>query len=161
MKLVQTKIKTSVGNLYLLASEKGLRGVNLESWSAETVSNLESKTPEIKILKQAKAELEEYFSGKRKNFEIPLDIEGSAFQKKVWNQLQKIPYGKTCAYKDIATKLRDPNASRAVGTANGKNPLWIVVPCHRVITASGTLGGYAGGLDMKTKLLQLESNINE
>ncbi|MFY7992610.1 MAG: methylated-DNA--[protein]-cysteine S-methyltransferase, partial [Bacteriovoracaceae bacterium] len=119
------------------------------------------KTPEIKILKQAKKELEEYFSGKRRNFDIPLDVDGSDFQKKVWNQLQKIPYGKTCAYKDIATKLRDPNASRAVGTANGKNPLWIVVPCHRVITASGSLGGYAGGLEMKTKLLQLESNINE
>lgn len=161
MKLVQTKIKTSVGNLYLLASEKGLKGVNIESWDAETVSHLESKAPEIKILNQTKKELEEYFSGTRQKFEIPLDVEGSEFQKKVWNQLQKIPYGKTCAYKDIATKLSDPNASRAVGTANGKNPLWIIVPCHRVITASGSLGGYAGGLEMKMKLLQLESKINE
>lgn len=161
MKLVQTKIKTSVGNLYLLASEKGLRGVNIESWDAETVTHLESKTPEIKILNQTKKELEEYFSGTRQKFEIPLDVEGSEFQKKVWNQLRKIPYGKTCAYKDIATKLSDPNASRAVGTANGKNPLWIIVPCHRVITASGSLGGYAGGLEMKMKLLQLESKINE
>lgn len=161
MKLVQTKIKTTVGDLYLLASEKGLKGVNIESWDAETVTHLERKTPEIKILNQTKRELEEYFSGTRQKFQIPLDVEGSEFQKKVWNQLRKIPYGKTCAYKDIATKLSDPNASRAVGTANGKNPLWIIVPCHRVITASGSLGGYAGGLEMKTKLLQLESKINE
>ena len=102
-------------------------------------------------------QLDEYLRGERKEFEIPLDIQGTDFQKKVWRELLRIPYGETRSYKDIARALKDEKASRAVGTANGQNPLCIIVPCHRVIASNGSLSGYLGGLGMKKKLLSLET----
>lgn len=98
----------------------------------------------------------EYFNGERKNFTFKYQLIGTEFQKKVWHALTKIPYGKTCSYKDIALYIGNPKACRAVGLANNKNPLTIVVPCHRVIGANGSLTGYFGGLDMKKQLLELE-----
>src|SRR4030095_12293191 len=102
--------------------------------------------------------LKEYFSGVRHDFDLPLDIQGTAFQKRVWEQLRRIPYGKTASYRDIARMIGKKTAYRAVGNANGKNPLCIIVPCHRVIAADGSLGGYSGGLKIKTQLLKLEQH---
>ncbi len=107
------------------------------------------------------SQLEDYFSGKRKAFDFSYKLIGSDFQKRVWQQLCRIPYGETRTYKDIALAIGKPNASRAVGMANNKNPLGIVVPCHRVIGSNGKLVGYAGGLDIKRKLLRIEGVLSE
>ena len=101
-------------------------------------------------------QLEEYFDGRRKEFDIPIKLRGTEFQKKVWNELLKIPYGATVSYKDIAIKIGNPKACRAVGMANHNNPILIIVPCHRVINENKKLGGYALGLDLKRRLLVLE-----
>lgn len=101
-------------------------------------------------------QLKEYFDGKRKVFDFPYELHGTEFQKKVWKALCDIPYGETCSYKDIAIAVGNSKASRAVGMANNKNPIFIIVPCHRVIGANGKLVGYGGGLGMKTTLLELE-----
>ncbi|MCW4456719.1 methylated-DNA--[protein]-cysteine S-methyltransferase [Microbacterium sp. MPKO10] len=104
----------------------------------------------------AARQLDEYFAGERRRFDMELDPEGTEFEKSVWMLLRDIPYGQTRSYGDLATELGDPNLSRAVGTANGRNPLSIIVPCHRVIGADGSLTGYAGGLERKRFLLSLE-----
>ena len=109
------------------------------------------------VTKEAKQQLSEYFDQQRKAFDLPLAPVGTQFQQNVWQQLCAIPYGETCSYADIAKQLNNPNAVRAVGSANGKNPISIVVPCHRVIGANGTLTGYAGGLTRKAALLTLEN----
>lgn len=106
-------------------------------------------------------EIMEYLHGKRKTFDILYELEGTDFQKKVWKELTRIPYGQTRTYKDIARAIGNKNASRAVGMANNKNPLMIVVPCHRVIGTNGKLVGYAGGLDMKKEILDLEQRLKE
>jgi len=105
---------------------------------------------------KAAGQLEEYFAGKRREFDVPLDPQGTQFQRIVWNALLKIPYGETRSYKQIAQMVGNPKACRAVGMANNKNPIWIVIPCHRVIGADGSLTGYGGGLEMKQRLLELE-----
>jgi methylated-DNA-[protein]-cysteine S-methyltransferase len=107
---------------------------------------------------EAARQLREYFSGKRTGFDLPLAPEGTAFQKSVWKQLQEIPYGETISYGELARRVGNPKASRAVGSANGKNPIPIVIPCHRVIATGGGLGGFGGGLPTKEKLLALEGN---
>ena len=112
---------------------------------------------DTKLLVKAKNELEEYFDGKRKEFDLPLKQEGTEFQKKVWNALSKIPYGETRTYKEIAKMIGNEKASRAVGMANNKNNIPIIIPCHRVIGSDGKLVGYALGLDIKQYLLDLES----
>lgn len=149
---LQWKLVSPIGSLFLVASEKGLSGI---FWEKQLVP-MAKKLADNSCLAQAAAELNEYFSGQRKDFSIPLDVIGTEFQKKVWRQLQKIPYGKTYSYKELAEKIKAPKAMRAVGTANGRNPLSIVIPCHRVISADGSIGGYAGGIAKKTKLLNLE-----
>lgn len=101
-------------------------------------------------------EVMEYLSGKRKAFDFKFELDGTAFQKQVWEELTHIPYGETRTYKEIAIAIKNPKASRAVGMANNKNPILIVIPCHRVIGSDGKLTGYAGGLDMKKVLLDLE-----
>lgn len=108
------------------------------------------------VMKECIRQLDEYFSGNRKDFTLPLAPEGTIFQRSVWKALQTIPYGQTISYKELAERVENPKACRAVGTANGRNPIAIIIPCHRVIAANGTLGGYAGGLDIKTILLKLE-----
>lgn len=111
---------------------------------------------ETVLLKRANKQLQEYFSGKRKIFDLPLAPSGTEFQQKVWSSLQKIPYGKTNSYKEIAESIGNIKAARAVGMANNKNPILILIPCHRVIGANGKLVGYAGGLEVKEKLLKIE-----
>lgn len=129
--------------------------------SVHTMQEIESMPDDIvyretEILLSAKKQLEEYFAGIRKNFDLPLKPKGTPFQLLVWEQLKQIPYGETRSYGEIAKAIGNPKASRAVGGANNKNPIGIIVPCHRVIGANGKLVGYAGGLDVKEKLLMLE-----
>jgi methylated-DNA-[protein]-cysteine S-methyltransferase len=111
------------------------------------------------IIQQIRSQLDEYFAGKRKRFEIPLLTQGTEFQKQVWEELQNIPYGKTISYAQLAQAVDRPKACRAVGSANGRNRIAIIIPCHRVIASDGTLGGYAYGLEIKKKLLDLENKI--
>jgi len=111
------------------------------------------------ILARAEIQLREYFSGKRTVFDIPLAPEGTEFRKLVWQQLAKIPYGQTISYGEQARRLGRPSAARAVGAANGKNPIGIIIPCHRVIGATGSLTGFAGGIESKRKLLALEADF--
>ena len=114
---------------------------------------------ETELLKEAHRQLAAYFRGERTVFDLPLATEGTAFQKSVWKALMEIPYGKTCSYKDIAIRIGNPKAFRAVGMANHLNPISIIIPCHRVIGASGQMVGYGGGLHMKEYLLKLEGSI--
>lgn len=115
------------------------------------------KTP---LLQEAKKQLEEYFAGKRKEFDLPISSHGTEFQKKVWNALRQIPYGETRSYREIAVQIGNPKACRAIGGANNKNPIMIIVPCHRVIGADGSLVGFGGGLSAKEYLLALERKSN-
>lgn len=149
----QLMMNSPVGRIYLVANEQGLCGVYDKD--PKIKSNTHDKKI-LSILTTTQKQLEEYFRGKRKLFNIPLAPEGTDFQKKVWSALLKIPYGKTQSYADIAKSIKKPKACRAVGSANGKNPLWIIVPCHRVITSAGKIGGYAGGVNMKKHLLKIE-----
>lgn len=123
--------------------------------------NVEISTKIPNELKEAVCQLKEYFDGRRTEFTIKLNPKGTDFQKKVWQELLNIPFGKTCSYLDLAKKLGDVKAIRAVAAANGKNPLWIVVPCHRVIGTNGSLTGYAGGLWRKKWLLEHENPVKQ
>ncbi|MFZ2314769.1 MAG: methylated-DNA--[protein]-cysteine S-methyltransferase [Gammaproteobacteria bacterium] len=154
MTILQKKLETSIGGLYLVASDKGLQHLSWKKQQAPMLKN--EKEPATIILKKAEKQIKEYLAGSRKVFDLPLDVNGTDFQKKVWAALLKIPYGKTCSYKDIAVALNNSKACRAVGTANGRNPISIIVPCHRVINADGGLGGYSSGLSRKKILLKLE-----
>lgn len=118
-------------------------------------NTLEKETP---LIRQAYQQLREYFNRQRQEFDLPLHLSGTEFQQKVWKALCTIPYGETCSYKDLARKIGNPKACRAVGGANNKNPIMIVIPCHRVIGANGSLVGYGGGLSVKKYLLELEKS---
>lgn len=146
-------LDTQLGILEIVFDEEYILGVGFV--------NQKQKASPSTLSKQAVKELGEYFEGKRKTFSLPLYMQGTEFQKQVWKALQDIPYGQTCSYKDIAVKIGKPNASRAVGQANNKNPLSIFVPCHRVIGALGNLVGYGGGLNRKEWLLEMEKGILE
>jgi methylated-DNA-[protein]-cysteine S-methyltransferase len=153
-------MKSPVGELKLIASEKGLAALLWENdnlpcalWSPL------KEDKKNKILVEVERQLDEYFAGKRKSFSLKLDSAGTAFQKKVWEALLTIPFGETRSYGDIAKQIGNIKAVRAVGAANGRNPISIVVPCHRVIGASGKLVGFGGGLDKKAKLLAAEGSI--
>lgn len=159
-KLSYCFIASPVGQLKLIANQDALVAVLWESDKPNRVLLGEMHEDENHpILQQAKAELYDYFQGKRTHFELPLEFYGTEFQKKVWAELLKIPYGQTRSYLDIATALDNPKAVRAVGAANGKNPISIIAPCHRVIGKNGTLVGFAGGLEVKDQLLKLEKNF--
>ena len=146
-----------VGRLKLVASEKGLAAILWENDDPERV-RLEPlvEDPSDPILIETERQLASYFAGKLKAFDVPLDFKGTAFQKSVWAALLTIPFGETRSYGDIARQIGQPTASRAVGAANGKNPISIIAPCHRVIGSTGALTGFAGGLATKERLLGLE-----
>ena len=149
-------IATPVGRLTLVASSKGLQQVIFGAKKLSTAKSVSGKANDH--LTQTEKQLREYFAGKRKKFSIKLDISGTEFQESVWYALSKIAYGKTVSYAQQAKLVSKPKAFRAVGSANGKNPVSIILPCHRVIATDGTLGGYGGGLSIKRKLLALESS---
>lgn len=146
-----------VGELKLVASQKGLAGVlwgNHDTRLKLAASPRSSEKHEL--LNEAEQQLQAYFNRKRQKFDLPLDFTGTDFQKSVWRKLLEIPFGETRTYGQIANDLGNPNAVRAVGAANGMNPISIIAPCHRVIGASGKLTGFAGGLEAKSYLLDLE-----
>ena len=148
--------QSPIGCLKLTATEDALTALRFVE---EAADEAESTMPANRIIQQACKQLDEYFAGKRKRFELPLSLAGTPFQQKVWKELQQIPYGQTVSYAQLAQSVGNPKAFRAVGSANGKNPAAIIVPCHRVINANGQLGGYAYGLGVKKQLLDLERKI--
>ena len=158
MEYSYTMIKSPVGELKLVASDKGLAAILWENDDPKRVRlGRMQENAHHPILLETQRQLAEYFAGSRQAFDIPLDFKGTAFQKSVWAALLTIPFGQTRSYKQIAQQVRSPKGFRAVGAANGKNPISIIAPCHRVIAADGGLGGFAGGLDAKTCLLDIES----
>jgi methylated-DNA-[protein]-cysteine S-methyltransferase len=151
-------MSSPVGELRLIAGERGLRAI---LWGAEDATRIASIDDELiegsaAALDEAVAQLEEYFAGTRREFDLPLDPQGTPFQQAAWMVLRTIPYGRTISYGQQAMQLGDPKKARAVGAANGKNPLSIVVPCHRVIGSTGHLTGFGGGLEAKSWLLDHE-----
>jgi methylated-DNA-[protein]-cysteine S-methyltransferase len=157
MTYVYKTMKSPVGELKLVASDKGLAAILWENDNPRRVRL--APTSEDKnhpVLVEAERQLKDYFSGKRKSFSIKLDFKGTEFQKRVWAALLTIPFGETRSYGQIAKQIQSPKAVRAVGAANGKNPISIIAPCHRVIGATGKLTGFAGGLEAKARLLALE-----
>lgn len=148
-------ISTPIGPLMLTGDDHALTGLHLPNRHAAT----DGLTRDDERFAQEARQLEQYFAGTRTSFEIPLRLEGGKFERRVWDELLRIPYGATDSYGALARRLGDPGAARAVGTANGRNPIAIVVPCHRVIGANGALVGYGGGLECKRTLLELEAGI--
>jgi O-6-methylguanine DNA methyltransferase len=167
-----TNMDAPIGPLFLAASAHGLVALEFDA----RLPGQQSIRPNPRDLREEKSgvkfaespqvlrpyanELEEYFAGKRRQFTFPLDLRGTDFQQACWQALLGIPYGETRTYADIARAVGKPNAFRAVGMANNRNPIAIVVPCHRVIASDGTLCGYGGGLDVKRKLLELEGALS-
>jgi len=162
------EVESPIGTLTLAATRQGLCTLlfgtwhdnkdYLMDWAKRWYGACEWKhNPEA--LAEAAKQLGQYFAGERQNFELELDMQGTTFQLQVWQALRSVPYGQTASYKDIAIAIHSPKAVRAVGGANNRNPISIIVPCHRVIGADGKLIGYGGGLDIKQNLLQLESNF--
>ncbi|HEY1682007.1 MAG TPA: methylated-DNA--[protein]-cysteine S-methyltransferase [Candidatus Tumulicola sp.] len=145
-----------VGTLTLTAAGDALVGLSFASSRRPKRDSCAHEDAAHPLLTFAIGQLREYFAAERRAFDLPLQLEGTDFQKRVWKQLLQIPFGETCSYGDIAHRLGDPKLSRAVGLANGSNPIAIVVPCHRVIGASGKLTGFGGGLHSKAVLLDLE-----
>lgn len=157
--LLYVRAPSPVGPLFLAASTKGLVRLEFEGrvQKLNSVQLRESKDALAPYL----CELDAYFAGVRQEFSFPLDLRGTEFQLACWHALLKIPYGETCSYRDIAQAIGHPHAYRAVGMSNNRNPVAIVVPCHRVIASSGSLCGYGGGLNIKRQLLELEdTNLN-
>jgi O-6-methylguanine DNA methyltransferase len=158
--LYYSRMQSAIGPLNVAVSRKGLIAVEFDRGQfppkkSKNVVWEESR----KETEPFTRELEEYFAGKRREFTFSLDLRGTDFQVKCWRALLAIPYGETRSYADIARAVRKPQAFRAVGMANNRNPIAIVVPCHRVIASDGTLCGYGGGLDVKRKLLELEGAL--
>lgn len=145
--------ETKIGKIGIAENQQAITHIFFGTIELENFNIVE--TP---LLRKAYDQLTEYLEGKRIEFDVPLEFNGTEFQKKVWNALREIPYGKTCSYKEIAERISNPKACRAVGLANNKNPISIIIPCHRVIGANGKLVGYGGGLDIKEKLLKLEKD---
>ena len=161
--LTSTTYRSPVGTLTLVASASGLRAV---IWPGERAGRvgLAGTTPtsgEAPVLAAATTQLDEYFAGTRTTFDLPLDLRGTAFQLAAWQALREIPYGETRTYAEQAARLGRPAAVRAVGAANGRNPLSIVLPCHRVVGSDGALRGFAGGIEAKAALLAFEQRSSQ
>ncbi len=151
-----THCDSPVGMLLLTADDKALTGIHFSGGRQPEIEADWRERPDHPVLRAAARQLEEYFAGRRRRFDLPLAPEGTPIQRAVWEALRAIPYGETQSYGDVARRIGRPKAVRAVGAANGSNPISIVVPCHRVIGADGSLTGYGGGLPRKKKLLALE-----
>ena len=144
----------------MVASTSGIRAIEFEPLPAGEGAPDAIQNPENCLLAETCAQLRAYFAGQLREFQVPLDMQGTEFQLKVWRQLGTIPYGETRSYLQIATAIGSPAAVRAVGAANGANPIPIIIPCHRVIGTNGALIGYGGGLDIKEKLLGIEGCLS-
>lgn len=165
---MQEQIKTctflsEIGKIRLYEKNGGVCAVDLVERAVPAMCRKEFRKAklveeETETLRKAREQMQEYFAGRRKSFDVPLYVEGTEFQKKVWNALLSIPYGETRTYKQVAEAVGNEKACRAVGMANNRNPLMILIPCHRVIGSDGRLVGYGGGMDIKEYLLRLEKN---
>ncbi|WP_415888642.1 methylated-DNA--[protein]-cysteine S-methyltransferase [Neptuniibacter sp. SY11_33] len=145
-------MNTALGSLLIKANNSAITSIHFLQ-DNETVPELLGNA----LTNQCVSELSEYFAGKRVRFDVPLAPNGTKFQQSVWNALNDIPYGKTCSYGEVAKKIGNPKAARAIGMANNRNPIPIIIPCHRVLGSNGNLTGYAGGLENKSYLLNLET----
>jgi len=158
MSLTITSITSPLGPITLVSSPVGLKEVHFANLDS-VAQRLSASLPFVIIepdKSQAAVQLQEYFRGERRGFDLQLDLQGTPFQQKVWKALMAIPYGETRSYRDIAREINCPKGFRAVGQANGSNPIPIIIPCHRVVASDGSLGGYSGGLEIKKALLALE-----
>jgi len=158
-----TRVEASIGTLRIASTQRGLAYVELPHASGRGLDGwLRRRAPDARceegdeLNRQAATQILEYLEGKRTEFDLPLDLRGTPFQRRVWEKLLEIPYGETRSYQEIARAVRRPRALRAVGNANGANPVSLVVPCHRVVASGGKLGGYGGGLSLKARLLAME-----
>jgi methylated-DNA-[protein]-cysteine S-methyltransferase len=156
------QVTSPVGDLIMVTSTQGLHAIlwngDFKMTQYEKIINHLIRSPNEPTILKTKNQLSEYFQGKRKKFDLPLVIQGTDFQIQVWNELLKIPYAQTISYGEQAKKIGDKNKARAVGMANGQNPIPIIIPCHRVIGTNGHLVGFGGGLDKKAYLLKLEAS---
>lgn len=163
--LVSSELDTPVGRLTVIASDTGVRAVlwdrdgEAERTRAAAAGAVPVAAADHPVLAAAVAQLQEYFAGTRQQFDLPLDVVGTDFQRDAWRALQTIPYGSTVSYGEQARRLGNPKAVRAVGAANGRNPVSIVVPCHRVVGSDGSLTGFAAGVDAKAWLLDHERRV--
>ena len=144
-----------LGDLLLIANESHLLGVQFADVKAHTPTG-SVPDPDQPILRAASKQLDEFLAGRRKQFSIPLHFEGTPFQHAVWQRIAAIPFGESITYSDLAAAIRAPKATRAAGSATGKNPIAVIIPCHRILASGGALGGFGGGLARKTRLLELE-----
>lgn len=160
---VHAELDSPIGPLTLVARDGALTGLYMQVRGHEpspAALGEPAGTDADPVLAEASCQLKAYFAGQLTDFDLPLALDGTEFQQTVWAGLRQIPYGETISYGELATRIGQPSASRAVGLANGRNPVSIVVPCHRVIGASGSLTGYGGGLDRKRFLLSLEQRVS-
>jgi methylated-DNA-[protein]-cysteine S-methyltransferase len=152
---VYTTLASPIGELLLLGDGRRLHGLYMQH-GRRPIEIGAAWERRVEPFIKAQAQLREYFAGERSTFDLPLSLDGSDFERRVWHGLQQIPYGETISYGELARRIGAPSAARAVGLANGRNPIAVIVPCHRVIGANGTLTGYGGGLERKRILLELE-----
>lgn len=161
--LHRTTVTTPIGDLRVVASDHGIREISMPLPDARHIPARATENADHPILLETRRQIDEYFRGDRLLFDLPLDVEGTSFQREVWDALAEIPYGTTESYGQLAERVGRPGAARAVGGANGRNPVPLVVPCHRVIGANGTMVGYGGpsqdGIAIKRWLLRHESQV--
>src|SRR3954454_23646832 len=153
-----TTMDSPLGELLLLGDDGVLHGLHMQA-GRHPIRIQASWVRDDEAFADARAQLEEYFAGTRDSFDVKMHMDGTAFQRTVWHELTQIPYGETISYGELARRIGRPDRARAVGTANGQNPIAVIVPCHRVIGANGKLVGYGGGLDNKRRLLELEAGV--
>jgi methylated-DNA-[protein]-cysteine S-methyltransferase len=154
-KIVNETILFPFGKIVICSDGQIITGLTFSKRS-RLKTHVWKKNKENPIFLKAKTQLSQYFAGKRKVFGLPLKLQGTDFQIKIWQEIRKIPYGQTLSYQEVAQRVGSPKAARAVGRAVGKNPICIMIPCHRVIRANGKIGGYHGGIELKKQLLALE-----
>lgn len=159
MTIHTTLVDSPVGPLFVAADDAGLRAIEFRDNRHPVRRDCDWREGDNAVLREARRQLGEYFAGRRRHFDLPLSPQGTDFQRAVWSALATIPYGETISYAQLASRVRRPSATRAVGAANGRNPLPIVLPCHRVIGADGSLTGFGGGLPTKQFLLKLEGAL--
>jgi methylated-DNA-[protein]-cysteine S-methyltransferase len=156
--MLYTSLDSPIGELLAVGDSRALRGLYMQEGRTAIAVRAGWEAADEPFA-EARAQLAEYFAGQRRAFDLPLAMAGSPFQRRVWRALQDIPYGETISYGELARRIGVPSASRAVGVANGRNPVSVIVPCHRVIGADGSLTGYGGGLARKRLLLELEAGV--
>lgn len=153
-----TSMKLAALELYIIASDLGITHIEFADKHIEEMKpHMKRKSGTDPVFHGLPMQLKEYFSGKRQTFEVPIDLTGTEFQIKVWQALLDVPFGKTISYSGLAKKVKNPKGARAIGNAVGDNPIPIIIPCHRVIKADGTIGGYSGGIETKKILMKIEN----